>query len=86
LVLAKLIEIFRPVGQAFYDLGVTLGNLFSTFSKGGESVSIFTRIVDALSVPIQITASALQMMLCSQWYNRLYKSVTIFKINLSVNK
>ena len=62
LVLAKLIEIFRPVGQAFYDLGVTLGNLFSTFSKGGESVSIFTRIVDALSVPIQITASALQMM------------------------
>lgn len=62
LVLAKLIEIFRPVGQAFYDLGVTLGNLFSTFSKGGESVSIFTRIVDALSVPIQITASALQIM------------------------
>jgi len=58
----KLIEIFRPVGQAFYDLGVTLGNLFSTFSKGGESVSIFTKIVDALSVPIQITASVLQMM------------------------
>jgi hypothetical protein len=62
LVLAKLIEIFRPVGQAFYNLGVTLGNLFSTFSKGDESVSIFTRIVDALSVPIQITASALQLM------------------------
>ena len=62
LVLARLIEIFKPVGQAFYNLGVTLGNLFGTFSKGGESVSIFTRIIDVLSVPIQVTASALQFM------------------------
>lgn len=76
LVLAKMIEMFRPVGVAFYNLGVVLSNLFSTFSKGSESISIFTRIINILSVPIQMTASLLQMMVDGLSY--VIKGITDF--------
>lgn len=61
LVLAKLIDIFRPVGEAFMRLGQSLSGLFSMFSKGGEQTSIFAMILERLSVPIKVTAFVLQL-------------------------
>ena len=61
LVFAALIDIFRPVGEAFYNLGVTLSNLFAVFNKGGESTSLFSIILDRLSIPLKILAFVLQL-------------------------
>ena len=61
LVFAALIDIFRPVGEAFYNLGVTLGNLFAVFNKGGESTSLFSIILERLSIPLKILAFVLQL-------------------------
>ena len=57
----SLIDIFRPVGEAFYNLGVTLGNLFAVFNKGGESTSLFSIILERLSIPLKILAFVLQL-------------------------
>jgi hypothetical protein len=61
LVLAKIIDIFRPVGEAFSKLGATLSNLFATFTKGGESTSLFSIILENLSRPLKILAFVLQL-------------------------
>jgi hypothetical protein len=61
LVFASLIDIFRPVGEAFYNLGVTLSNLFAIFNKGGESTSVFGKILEILFIPIKILAFNLQL-------------------------
>ena len=61
LVLAKLIDIFRPVGEAFYNLGVTLSGLFATFAQGGKQTSLFGLILEQLSAPIKVIAFLLQL-------------------------
>jgi hypothetical protein len=61
LVFAQIIDIFKPVGTAFYNLGVTISNLFATFQKGGEQTSFFSKILEALSFPLQILAGVLQL-------------------------
>jgi hypothetical protein len=62
LVFAKLIDIFRPVGDAFGRLGATLQNLFSIFNQGGKETSIFTKIIDFLVFPIELLANQLQIL------------------------
>ena len=59
LVLAKLIEIFRPVGQAFYNLGQAFAPLIKLFKFGGEESSSFTKIIEILLFPIQMLANQL---------------------------
>jgi len=59
LVLAKLIEIFRPVGQAFYSLGQAFAPLIKLFKFGGEESSSFTKIIEVLLFPIQMLANQL---------------------------
>lgn len=61
LVLAQIIDIFRPVGAAFQRLGESLQSLFKSFSNGGKQASIFQRIIDTLSVPIKFLANTLQV-------------------------
>jgi DNA repair exonuclease SbcCD ATPase subunit len=62
LVFAKLIEIFRPVGQAFSKLGQTLQNLFAVFNKGGKETSIFTKAINILVFPIELIANQLVLL------------------------
>jgi hypothetical protein len=76
LVLAKLIDIFRPVGDAFSRLGQTLSELFGIFNKGGEQTSIFSKILEALSFPIEVLASILQV--AADGISFLIKGITDF--------
>jgi hypothetical protein len=61
LVFAKIIDIFKPVGTAFYNLGVTISNLFATFQKGGEQTSLFSKLLESAAFPIQLVAGVLQL-------------------------
>jgi hypothetical protein len=61
LVLAKLIEIFRPVGDAFMRLGKTLQDLFGIFQKTGEETNILMKIFAVTSFPIEVMAGMLQI-------------------------
>jgi hypothetical protein len=76
LVLAKLIDIFRPVGEAFSRLGQTLSELFGIFNKGGEQTSTFSKILEALSFPIEVLASILQV--AADGISFLIKGITDF--------
>ena len=76
LVLAKLIDIFRPVGEAFSRLGQTLSELFGIFNKGGEQTSIFSKILESLSFPIEVLASILQV--AADGISFLIKGITDF--------
>jgi myosin heavy subunit len=76
LVFAKLIDIFKPVGKAFYDLGVTLGGLFNMFNKGGKETSLFTAIIENLTVPFKLIAFLFQT--AADGISFLVKGVTDF--------
>jgi hypothetical protein len=76
LVLARLIEIFKPVGDAFSRLGQTLVGLFAIFNKGGEQTSIFSKILSALSFPLEVLASFLQI--AADGIGYLIKGITDF--------
>ena len=59
LVLAQIIDIFKPVGEAFNRLGQALAPLFNLFQTGGEKTSMFTRIIEVLLFPIKLLANQL---------------------------
>jgi hypothetical protein len=59
LVLAKLIEIFRPVGDAFTRLGQAFAPLLKLFKFGGEETSTFTKIIEVFLFPIKVLADQL---------------------------
>jgi myosin heavy subunit len=59
LVLAKLIEIFRPVGDAFTRLGQAFAPLLKLFKLGGEETSTFTKIIEVFLFPIKVLADQL---------------------------
>ena len=61
LAFAKLIDIFRPVGEAFSRLGATLSGLFSMFNKGGEQTSLFGLILEKLASSFKVLAFLLQL-------------------------
>lgn len=61
LVFAKIIDIFRPVGEAFNRLGQSLSGLFGIFNKGGEQTSVFAAILERLSVPLKVVGFILQV-------------------------
>lgn len=61
LAFAKLIDVFRPVGEAFSRLGETLSGLFNIFNKGGEQTSLFGLILERLAAPFKILAFLLQL-------------------------
>jgi hypothetical protein len=76
LVFAKIIDILKPVGTAFYNLGQTLGNLFGLFSDGSKQTSIFNSIIEALTVPVKLIAFLLQT--AADGITFLVKGVTDF--------
>lgn len=76
LAFARLIDIFKPVGKAFYDLGVTLGGLFGLFKKGGDQADAFGSIIEALTVPFKLIAFLLQT--AADGISFLVKGVTDF--------
>jgi hypothetical protein len=59
LVLAQLIDIFRPVVDAFNQVGKALAPLFALFKTGGEETSTFTKIIEVLLFPIKMLANQL---------------------------
>jgi hypothetical protein len=59
LILAKLIDIFRPVVDAFNQVGKALAPLFALFKTGGEETSTFTKIIEVLLFPIKMLANQL---------------------------
>jgi hypothetical protein len=59
LVLAKLIEIFRPVGDAFTRLGQAFAPLLKLFKLGGEETSTFTKVIEVFLFPIKVLADQL---------------------------
>jgi len=59
LVLANIIDIFKPVGAAFSKLGQAIAPLFALFKTGGEETSTFTKIIEILLFPIKLLANNL---------------------------
>jgi hypothetical protein len=62
LILAQLIDLFKPVGAAFAKLGTAVSGLFGTFKAAGDEASLFSKIIQLTLVrPFQILAGILQV-------------------------
>jgi hypothetical protein len=62
LVLAQLIDLFKPVGAAFSKLGAAVSGLFGSFKAAGDEASTFSKIIQLTLVrPFQILAGILQV-------------------------
>jgi len=76
LVLAKLIEIFRPVGDAFTKLGQAISPLIKLFTSGGEEAFSFSKIIEVLLFPIKLLAN--QLVIIADGISWMVKGFTDF--------
>ena len=76
LVLAKLIEIFRPVGDAFTKLGQAISPLIKLFTSGGEEAFSFSKIIEVILFPIKLLAN--QLVIIADGISWMVKGFTDF--------
>jgi hypothetical protein len=61
LVFVKLIDIFRPVFNAFQKVGQAIGSIFAIFKTGNQEFSLFNTIIEVITIPLKGLAFLLEL-------------------------